>query len=900
MQRILFALALALGLALAQPTPAGTSITNQASAQYIDSAGQARSTTSNQVVTVVQQVYSLTITPNGTEASPGQTRTALAGATVYFAYVVSNTGNGNDTIALTTAQGSSDNFDLGGVAIYHDQNCNGTLDAGEPSITSLALTRQGTLQSSACVVVAATIPAGASNGQYGNLNLVGTSSGGPADNDNWARATATTAAALTAIKAASPTGGVNPGATITYTISGANTGGSAASGVSISGLGTGILIADAIPNGLTVSSPPTGTAGAGTVQIVYSTDGGATWTTTSPLPLTGNAAGSNRVGMFISGSGAFFPQGASYTFSFQATVPAGAAQGTQYTNTATVQFNDGSANRTVTSNGTTHTVNASYSVVVGPFGFPTGGASGTYSAAGYTITRSGDNQSIASVYNGQNITFYHTLRNTGNIADSYTLSVSGAPAGWSCSFRQSDHLTPISGPVGPIAPGSNFDFDLVCYVPPTYTSSSSVSLTVTATSTGNSAQSDTTADTIGQVVSGYGVDLARLGSAGDGNPANDNPPAQNANPGTQVSFPIEIVNTGVNPDTYNLSAPTLPAGWTVRFYPDTDCNGLMDSPAPSPVTNSGLVNPGNAGRRCFIAVVDIPTNAAPGGYSVNFQADSATDSDANTPGIQPVSSDTISTTVNVNLVTGFTLSPDRSGTVTSPGTITYTHNLTNSGNAQASVSISAPTSAYGWTYQLSSDGTSWQSSLSIPNLPPGGSTPVYIRVLVPSGEPIGRSETVTLTASASYAGGGSATSSVQVTTTIVGGELSLSKSGVSYVGSSTTVRSSTAAIAFPGDQIVYTVVGQNIGTGDLRNVRISDPLPAFTTFVSASATTTISGGTILYSTDGVTWSTTAPTSLAAGQSLYVGVDTNNDGNITNADVMPAGSSITLVLRVQVQ
>ncbi|MFN3368127.1 MAG: hypothetical protein ACK4G4_10650 [Thermus sp.] len=49
-------LALVLGLALAAGTPAGTAIQNQASASYIDSAGQPRTTTSNLVTTIVQQV----------------------------------------------------------------------------------------------------------------------------------------------------------------------------------------------------------------------------------------------------------------------------------------------------------------------------------------------------------------------------------------------------------------------------------------------------------------------------------------------------------------------------------------------------------------------------------------------------------------------------------------------------------------------------------------------------------------------------------------------------------------------------------------------------------------------------------------------------------------------------
>ncbi len=883
------------GAVLAQQTPAGTNISNQASASYIDSAGQARTTTSNQVITVVQQVYSFSITPDGTQAAPGQTRNALPGAPVYFSYTVSNTGNGSDTINLTTVQDTGDNFDLSGTAIYLDANCNGTIDPGETTaITSVNLTRQGTPGASACVIVAGTIPASATNGQFGNLNLSGTSAGNASvtDTNNWARATATTSAALTATKSASPAGSVNPGSSITYTISGSNVGGSAASGVSVSGLGTGILISDAIPNGLTVSTAPTGSAGAGTVQIVYSTNGGTTWTATSPLPLTGDATGTNRVGMFIGGSGAFFPQTASYTFSFQATVPTASAAGTTYTNSATVQFNNGTANQTITSNSTTNTTASRFSVAIG--------------GTGASAVDGADTQTLASAFSGSTVSFNSTLQNTGNAPDSFTLSLGTSTIGV-CTLFQSDGVTPLSGPVGPLAAGATYTVVVRCAIPASQTTGGSVTLTATSVSNPSGSVAtlldgvDATTLAVTTVVSGYGVDAAHNtnGAAGGEatDPTNDSRAGYNpaVNPGGTAQFPFEVSNTGQNADSYTFTA-SLPTGWTVTFYPDTNCDGSMDTPAPAPVSGTGLLN--NGSTSCYIAVVQVPAGAAPvdatpvTGDNVQFTVTSTTLGSV---------SDTIRGAVDVNLVAQISLEPPRTGTITTPGTLTYTHTLVNNSNQGGVCSVAGDGGSFGWTYQYSLDGSTWSASLSgVSVAANGGSQTLYVRVLTPAGQPIGRTDVNTLTATCTV-GSATASDSVTETTTVVGGDLRLTKTGVSYVGTSSTVRDANAATALPGDAIEYTVVASNIGTGNLSQVVITDPLPSYTSFVSVSATISgFSGGTVLYSTNGTTWSATAPTSLSAGSSIYVAVDTNGDSTISSADLMPPSATITIVFRVQVQ
>ncbi|THF68282.1 DUF11 domain-containing protein [Deinococcus sp. Arct2-2] len=101
--------------------------------------------------------------------------------------------------------------------------------------------------------------------------------------------------------------------------------------------------------------------------------------------------------------------------------------------------------------------------------------------------------------------------------------------------------------------------------------------------------------------------------------------------------------------------------------------------------------------------------------------------------------------------------------------------------------------------------------------------------------------------------------------------------------------------AKPGQVLTYTIVGKNTSNANITKAFVKDTVPANTTFGSWSAISDAAGA-ILYSSNGTNWSATAP---AAGPTVYAGLDSNNDGNITTADILPSGKSITATFTVKV-
>lgn len=116
-------------------------------------------------------------------------------------------------------------------------------------------------------------------------------------------------------------------------------------------------------------------------------------------------------------------------------------------------------------------------------------------------------------------------------------------------------------------------------------------------------------------------------------------------------------------------------------------------------------------------------------------------------------------------------------------------------------------------------------------------------------------------------------------------------------GTPTATKAVDKAKALPGETLTYTVVGENKTNANITNAKVCDTLPANTSFVSWTATSTATG-TVLYSNNGGTsWTAAAPT--AAGTKLCAAVDTSGDGNITTADILKPGEKINVTYQVKI-
>ena len=944
---------LATGVAHAAGTPAGTAITNQARGTYKDASGTSQATTSNEVTSIVQQVGDVSVTPDGTPDAPGQTQQAVPAATVVFPYTLVNTGNGTDSFTVDATSftgpvvGGKTAIAAQNITLYRDSNGNGVLDPGErtplPTITVNSTQKPAVLNVAAdeqvTVFVEYTVPAGATTDNVVTVTPSATSvfDGTKTDTNNYNRTAIVNNAVFTlgkTVSAVSPfkvASSVAAERTLTYTITATNTGSQAGD----------IVIADDIfANG---SDLPSGSS----IGTVACTPSSCTTIGTDSARAFQRKFTDVAVGQTVS---------ITVTVVIPKDAPASPASDPA-TNVATAKFYAPNTNLTVnpnapeigsvTSNPSNFMIPKAPRALVGPradadadgFNDTTSAAVTSYlSPEGYTIAPSGDTQGAGSVSAGTSVTFSQRLRNAGNTTDTFNLSglVTGLPAGVTVQFLKLDG-TPMADSnadglpdSGPLAASDAVDFLVkVTFPPTTPADADGGNVRVTATSTTDGTVSEFTTNTVAKV-KGPGVTFGDSNSYGTGSysatlgtaaETAQSPINRDARPGVTVSFPMDVINLGGSDDSFNLAGTatfTLTNGSQqtvgVMYYPrsaDTNGDGVLSSDeiaAATPITNSGSVPGGGdtdaSGEVTVFAVVPVPANAAPGVIPVAQTAASPTSGASN--------SDTVPSTVTVSAVRSFTFTPDRSGTVTSPGTVIYTHQIKNTGNATitgADVTVTATMSGstFGWGALYSFDGTTYYGTLAgakaALSVVAGGTATLHVKVNAPAGLVFGAVNVLDITLATSDTG----PLKVTDTTTVVSGKLNITKSVVNCVTDPTCAASTSGATVKPGEYLHYDLVAKNLSTETLTQFQFADTVPANTTLVAV--TSTVAGA--YYRVNGGTWTAisaaspnggfTASVSATSGSVIEFLIDTDSmPGPSANDTTLAPNQSVQVGLTVRVK
>ncbi|MEC5384918.1 hypothetical protein VVD49_04245 [Uliginosibacterium sp. H3] len=823
---ILLVLALCLmALPFADAAPvAGTSIGNQASATYSDSSATVRTVTSNSVVTIVQQVASLTLGSNGAKQ-------VSLGGLVTYPHTVTNTGNGNDSFNLSTS--NSGTFSFLTVTIYADVNGDGVPDSTTPITSTGSIAPGGTFN----FVVVGVVPPTAVAGNTNSLVVTAASALTPAVTaSNTDTTTVSGNAVINVTKSIDLAAGLAGSGPRTFTLTYTNTGNSTA---------TNLTLTDVIPSGMTYVG------------------GSGRWSGSGATVLTDANSADNQSGIVydyaitlatrVTAVIASVPAGASGTLSFQVNINGGLAPGANPAtlNTAQFSYNDGAGVIPAAS------TNAVQFVVT---------SVGAVSVTGATV---------ASATQGSTVSFSNLVTNTGNGSDSFdiTLGTSTFPTGTTFVLYRADGVTPLVDSngngipdTGPLAAGTSVTVVLKAILPAGVSGVGPFSIPKIATSRLDPTKTASGNDIL-TAISANTVDITNnapsgVGALGVGAGPEVTAVATNTVvPGATTRFTLYASNGSTTADTFNLQASTsssfasvtLPTGWSVVFR---DLNGAV-------ITNSGVVNAG--GNALVYADVTVPVGSSASTTDLYFRA------------LSPVSgaADTVHNAVIISGLRGITLTPNNSGQAYPGGSVVYRHTLTNSGNVvegngtTGQVSFAVSNTAPGFAATIYWDknnngaldasdpivtstadftgGTGGASTAA--GLDPGESAVVFVKVLAAASATPGTVDTATLVATVSGTiSGVSPPSAVSATdsTAVIPGQLRLDKLQALDAACDGTADTAFSNVnittgALPGACIRYQITATNAGVADVTGVIVSDATPANTTYHATIAAATSQG-----------------------------------------------------------
>ncbi|MBI4871031.1 MAG: DUF11 domain-containing protein [Candidatus Riflebacteria bacterium] len=820
-------------------TPAGTIIRNQASATFVDALGAQQTAVSNEVVTIVQAVYGLSVTPDGAD-NGGQTQSVTPGSTVYMPYVLTNAGNEKDQFKLTLSQGATQGFTPQNAAVYEDTNGNGVVDPGDVRIAQgfgvEGTTRIVDRDEQVNLIVTYQVPTGALAGVDASVNLsaVSNADGTKTDLNNFSTTAVVNDAAITVSKSVSPADSA-AGGQVTYTISGSNTGSAGARGVEVANVTrntveasrTGVLVYDNLAlvhaTGVTFNAN-VGTPAPNTGYIVYEATGGK-WTDSLTDPNLISPV--RKLALFVEASPAtatVLTPGQAYSFRFTVDVANTVSAGS-YRNSAFARFSNSGGTEQYGPNG----LESNQAIlVVGGRGYETVNPQ-LGPRTDPTVAELGTDDHTDSAANrpaGSFVTFTVAVKNSGNANDTYSLlTVSNAitASDSTVEYFRSDGNTPLGDSnsdgvpdTGLLAPEQTFEFSVKVYIPANASySASNVDIRIRSRSTLDTTKTN---DTILRIpgITSAGVLLGNNDSLGGS--VSSVTVTKATSPGLAVEFPLDVINQGGFRDTFELRA-TVPAGLSVVFFIDSDNDQVLDSNEALPVSDTGVME-ANAELH-LIAQVTVASGATTGDNNVTFTATSTNDTNKASSQLD---------VVTVKTVRGVTVQPNRSGIGIPGGTVTFRHTVKNTSTITDTFVLTMANNIQDWAYRFQ-DANSSPITQTSP-LAPGASQEIQVVRFIPQNEPVNTVEQFQVVAT------GTASNAVPVpsssaldTVSVINGNLEITKTVVNFTTSS-------GQDGKPGEVLLYTVTYRNLGNAGITTVVLFDTIPQFTQFVSGSVTGT--------------------------------------------------------------
>lgn len=605
---------------------------------------------SNLVQTTILPVYSLNLVA-------ANNKTVVAGQTVYFNHILTNTSNETDQYTFTVSNNpTGDDFDFvnSSLMVYLDANNDGIPDGS--AITGYTL---GAGQSVG-LIVAASIPNTITTGKVANLTLMVTSANGASGtNSNVDKATVTDQSTLVVRKKFSqitaangdvvtirldyqnPTNTIVPTATLTDTL------GSNLTYEVNTGKWNGVTVYDAVGG----TADPTG--------INYSVTSNVVTATLTNIP-------ANTIGYI----------------EFNVKINKSIA---------------GKIENVINVTGpTTDTSNTAVVNVAPVYAVKMNGSASNVSDNTNTITAS-------AVPQGGELKFTNYVWNIGNTTDRFNLTLTNStfPAGSQIELYRADGVTPLLDSngdgipdTGLLAANTNIPVVVKVRFPSSYTVTTNTVFEVTpqAQSVGDGGKTSTIKDQGTLTPVSQLVDLTNADNTGLGNGAVDNSGAawktitvkSSDNPvaGGQAIFPLKVSHTGIGTEyllsansTSNFTSLTLPNGVNrVRFY--VSGNGSNCNVMGSETGKTIYLNNGESQLICAVVEVDqLNSSVTTPIYFRALSTSFVSGNNSSNPS-QDIIMDAI-TIQSVNSVAKVEFTPNFRGQVSPLGTVIYSHLLIN-------------------------------------------------------------------------------------------------------------------------------------------------------------------------------------------------------------------------------